>query len=566
MTAIYKSAARTKVWLGPAQVNSKSALAKLEAIGKDIIDKHKGFDAMIRMNRHGSSTLREEAEKAETEVRERIGDMLKNAAINQEESYELLKDLAQLLSTEYWTRVWILQEIAVSPKVDVICGDSKIKVKQLHAAVLYIILMQISVLHDLFERLNAALDTAFKAAVEAATRAGVEVKTDDIEYDLELKKKFDEMQEVVLSPSAMRVFDMRQEYQNPSTKGDQISEFNLIHLLSQIRVGRGSTEPKDRVYALLGMEKDGEKLGVATNCDKGYLCSTLYCDTARAIIASGNVDLLSLAQPNHNINKPPEPAASKDRVPSWVPDWRQDIMEPWGMFPWHTPYNASGDAKRYKFKKSPMFDKLLFNQLVLSGYKVDCIESLRAQCNKGEYLTREKGRQAAYEYLEDIQELCDESGQKRLHQNGREIYSHEVDRQVAHAFIPVADMIGKGGFYSASVRECIFACRTIRQDYKAWKEKKPLPDLPEFVHNYYNAMARQVSRRPFITEKGYVGLAPSHAQKGDVVVIFRGANFPYTLRKMDNGRYELIGETYAHGIMYGGFTRPEMDPEEFTLE
>jgi hypothetical protein len=45
-------------------------------------------------------------------------------------------------------------------------------------------------------------------------------------------------------------------------------------------------------------------------------------------------------------------------------------------------------------------------------------------------------------------------------------------------------------------------------------------------------------------------MAPSLSEKGDVVCILLGCDFPVLLRKVD-GHYTFIGECYAHGIMDG---------------
>jgi hypothetical protein len=82
---------------------------------------------------------------------------------------------------------------------------------------------------------------------------------------------------------------------------------------------------------------------------------------------------------------------------------------------------------------------------------------------------------------------------------------------------------------------------------------------------YFNMMGWQRDRRPFLSEKGYVGLAPVLVQEGDVVVLFLGAKFPYVIRKKNDATYTFIGEAYVHGIMYGEFMKNEAEVKTFTL-
>jgi hypothetical protein len=56
----------------------------------------------------------------------------------------------------------------------------------------------------------------------------------------------------------------------------------------------------------------------------------------------------------------------------------------------------------------------------------------------------------------------------------------------------------------------------------------------------------------YITEKGYIGLAPNNVRVGDTLVIFWGGSTPYIIRQRDDGStYEFIGEAYTHGLMDG---------------
>jgi hypothetical protein len=88
--------------------------------------------------------------------------------------------------------------------------------------------------------------------------------------------------------------------------------------------------------------------------------------------------------------------------------------------------------------------------------------------------------------------------------------------------------------------------------------KKPL-DMRELTWKYWKTAASFAKRTPngtfCVTRKGYVGIVPSGAQVGDEVCVFDGGAVPFVLRK-NYGRegdiiYELVGEGYIHGIMYG---------------
>lgn len=66
-------------------------------------------------------------------------------------------------------------------------------------------------------------------------------------------------------------------------------------------------------------------------------------------------------------------------------------------------------------------------------------------------------------------------------------------------------------------------------------------------------------RRMFSTEKGYLGTAPWTAVEGDVVMLVAGASVPYVFRpsQRTKGGWELVGEAYCHGFMFGEATKME---------
>jgi hypothetical protein len=67
-----------------------------------------------------------------------------------------------------------------------------------------------------------------------------------------------------------------------------------------------------------------------------------------------------------------------------------------------------------------------------------------------------------------------------------------------------------------------------------------------------------LGRRFFVTKKGYLGLGPRDAKVGDRVSVLLGSDVPFILRKRNGssrGGWEMVGETYVHGIMKGEVIR-----------
>lgn len=56
------------------------------------------------------------------------------------------------------------------------------------------------------------------------------------------------------------------------------------------------------------------------------------------------------------------------------------------------------------------------------------------------------------------------------------------------------------------------------------------------------------SRRLFISEKGYIGLARFDATIGDKICLVHGGHMPFILRQ-NGDAYNFKGECYVHGLM-----------------
>jgi hypothetical protein len=70
----------------------------------------------------------------------------------------------------------------------------------------------------------------------------------------------------------------------------------------------------------------------------------------------------------------------------------------------------------------------------------------------------------------------------------------------------------------------------------------------------------------FLTRSGRLGTAFHTARKGDLVVLFEGANRPMLVRPVGERRYTLVGPAYVHGIMEGqAWPNGEVQLDTFTL-
>jgi hypothetical protein len=81
-------------------------------------------------------------------------------------------------------------------------------------------------------------------------------------------------------------------------------------------------------------------------------------------------------------------------------------------------------------------------------------------------------------------------------------------------------------------------------------------------HLWETQIAR-LSKRFFLSDTGYLGLAPIRAHLKGEVWVLQGGDVPFILRRLDNGRHLLVGEAYVHGVMLGELVP---DDERYPLE
>ncbi|KAJ9636376.1 hypothetical protein H2201_003542 [Coniosporium apollinis] len=94
-----------------------------------------------------------------------------------------------------------------------------------------------------------------------------------------------------------------------------------------------------------------------------------------------------------------------------------------------------------------------------------------------------------------------------------------------------------------------------------------LPEAPSSfedtaVDAYIDIAYRASDSYFFITDTGYIGRAGDAIQNGDVLCILFGCDWPAVLRSQEDGSYKLVTFTYTDGVMEGEFLRENSSVEE----
>jgi hypothetical protein len=350
---------------------------------------------------------------------------------------------------------------------------------------------------------------------------------------------------------------------------------SLAKLLAKFR-GRRATKPEDKVFGLVGLVEGFDELIVVY----GLSVAEAYEQCTSTIIrTSHSLDILTQvilpcealldSSPNHQLP-----------VPSWVPNWAELIDN--YMFGYYSfrsfnlsLYSASG-------KKACDFIESRYGLLQIEGAIWDNISSVGEALGTGIY-----GDTAAL---------------------------FRSWHRLAETTLPLQDYISSGTLYNAFWRTlCMDYSQTSDRRFERSKEnrraiydlwwqsfvQKPvvqqsdtcdsevgkeikLDTQPHMVSKEVQEFGASVGvggwdRRFFISEKGYIGLAPYNAAPVDKIAVLFGGKVPYILRRNEPGSlgssdatWTFLGDSYVHGIMDGevieSLERGEVMKELITLK
>ncbi|KAG4441307.1 hypothetical protein IFR05_003235 [Cadophora sp. M221] len=495
MTEIYKAATSVFAWLGPATDGSDVAMAALEDIGENAIQA-----GQLRLSRETMLKLWDpDPEGLLASVRQPFIDLSEKIGLDFPQV-----EIKSLSTRNYFTRTWILQEFSVATDLVIACGKKRLTFPQLSASFLFL-------------ALHGVLTIERLASITGAT-------------DPEASKRLSLFIENCEGGAPCRLVGSRNRYhkQKPGYHS------SMLELLSLVSSYTNATDPRDKVFGLLGLAPDASTLEIKVDYSKK--AHEVYEDTARVLLMYGFTDVLSwtLSRLKSEIN-----------LPTWVPDFSSSLPEPLGSYkcrapPWTPLFSASGTSEvRVSIHDKP-------GQLKMSGFIVDTIEMV------GTPWKLENAKQtdtlldlSLDTFLGEIFSCCQLAQQK-----SPPISDDPQFWEEALWRIPCADQ--QWHQYSrrrakpeakAGLMEIIDRNSGERSGYRdevkkaAWRK-------------YHMAMKCLYDFRPFISDKGYPGMAPEFAAAGDLICVVFGAICPYVLRRVGDG-FELIGESYVHGIMDG---------------
>jgi hypothetical protein len=514
MDRVHDQATKVLMWLGPSAEDSDDAMRTMLSYGREAAEA--GILEMRGNELVSLPRLRNGEEPDETlgftirrllELARRASD----SAVDEARIAERLPRVAvaRITHRDYFTRVWIKQEITLAKHGVIHCGSHSAPIEYFHALVLFYGMMYIWEIGQHNAGLSNRMCGPFESGtIEIERRPYVLINTprtnESIGFHLSARRK--------------------NQDEGPEP---------LYRLLHQSYVREGVRPPlvcflpEDKIWGLSGIAGDMAELGLKANYGVDS-ADKVYENTARALLKQGRIDMLKWCRPRDG----------GLRLPSWVPDWRLPIFEPWSEDtgnPIFMPFRVTGSFTDRTYP-NPTDEA---GSISLSGVKVDVVAEIGSPWHVDD---KANFSQASLVIL--TQELFAFLKRSRYDEEG----------QIAAFWrIPIGDK----EFFAADSPYYVRATTRSLEQFKMLISRVADPDMNRDTASYQACAARQVNARPVRTQNGWVGLAPAEVLPGDVIVLLVGGTTPFVLRPvtLEGGKckYVLVGESFVHGIMDGEF-------------
>ena len=547
MKVIYAHASLVIVWLGAATPATDVAM--------DIFNAYYEKGPTLDLTARHTYRFRDEQRQ------ELVEDPQFKTFIESDGIPSLLMAMQFLLVRAWWYRAWVLQEFCVGKEVYIACGNKKLRLATFDNTIMsfktFLNIRSAHILHTPEQWFTTSNKNKSKqlGMIDGAT---------EVEHAMDFLKQ--------------RLYHQHsfEQKKNRSLLDLLVTFYVNVRPRSLLRC----TDPRDKIYSLLGIASDAEQLEIVPDYSKSV--EEVYTDAAAKILSLGKLELLHYVHPQN------------PNMPSWVPDWERAKrhITPYEFRELDKPFSAdatmaafqpdqiAGDSRVLECNGCIVDSVSSFSDILTDDTTTALLALAEMPSNKetrGEFDALIK----FHVHLSQINQLCQRSALINPSLYG----SSDTWLNEALWRIPVNDQeIIDAHFtrYQRATSESERRYNGLLNTIEAWKsigvrlgDPDPRP-LPAFLQNnvlpivreesrhvtlYRPAITRTVPRRPYLTQKGYVGLGHEGMLAGDLVCILQGGPVPFLLRSTQRGEYVLVSDTYVHGIMDGEFmaTRPELE-------
>ncbi len=317
-----------------------------------------------------------------------------------------------------------------------------------------------------------------------------------------------------------------------------------------------STDPRDKVYALLGMSDDAADEELDPKYDAP--AEVCFANISRHIMArDSSLGLLHAAGTGL-------PRSMPD-LPSWAPDWscvpQTTIL---GAIAETTGYRSSGTTTA---KVNAGTDPRLLHVIGIIIDTVKEVFRVRIQqpwLNDSDRLNRIRAQQL--NWFHESAALITSLAPYPTGEPIDDVYWRTLTANISHS-----DGLGRPAPAEDArhFRSYLNLLRLSQNSQSAYDIQGTTAEIERESERFTASISAVGNRKLFTTSRGYTGLGPPELCIGDSLCIFYGAATPFLIRpsaKSSDARstHALVGECYVHGMMNGqGLSMGE--PQEVVL-
>lgn len=348
---------------------------------------------------------------------------------------------------------------------------------------------------------------------------------------------------------------VREVWKSPASVVE--AECTLLKQLWHFK-SRGCGDPRDKVYAILGICKDLRSGDITVDYETSI--ARVYSDVSKFIVTRDrSIKLLSACQSY---------GSGVSGLPSWAPDWSIEAR----FRPMRPLCSWTGDDQSGVFNASRSLPARVdiaadLRTMRVQGLPIGKVAVLGTHIeNDGDTTETPVTLKRMFTLFQDWWPLAKThtpaltaDGERRADAFWRTIITD------MNTFAQKATRSVEGAQFRLWMT--LSSAASFEPEDLILGDEAP-PQFMAFIATFQQATR---NRRFFITEDGHMGLGPRLIEPGDLVCVLLGSQVPFVLRrKVDHDGYVLVGECYCHGVMNGeavrGLDEGEVVLRDFILE
>ena len=417
--------------------------------------------------------------------------------------------LAELYRRSWFTRVWVVQELAVAKPATVFCGGC---------------------------RVLWACFTPAALCLESAAR--VHPWDGRFRFDLDRLRYMDTCHARFKDGVPTRLLDV----------------------LSTTR-SHFSMDPRDKVFAVLGLASDANAL--FPNPDYSESTSEVYSTlTINMIVEGGSLEVLS--------HKEDPWFTGIKGLSSWVVDWsvhpRSHSLQSTAFY---QSYQASGDSRARVRRSTTDPSTLYVTGLQIDKIKESGMPCLRYEPRLNMVGTKLRQLKLnAYNYSTSM--YLEQARWEQWERIALKLKSYPTGEDLFEAYIRT---LAGALEMREPTHDLRFIYQAYLKFWDCLRDKDPIycnGDASKEICTHWIWFRDAIEdvaggRLLFTSDNGYIGLAPPSSRPGDLVCLLLGGRTPFILRPDGKKHYRLIGDCYLHGQMQRNMEGTDDQLQEFGI-